>query len=215
MTVYHCTLRGTIDSGTVGEIFSHSLGIESGFTTDVVAQAVHDTWITLWGSDALGIGTFFTPQITYTEVTAAQVIDPMVPDLGAAVHKAFVPPLTGRAVGNMLPSQCSVAVSLTAGTRPDGRPFKGRFYLPTPHVAALDPSGLLPSASTTNLAIMLRDWLDSLTSLGHYPSVWSRTVDDLVNPVTLVRVGNRVDTIRSRRNRFPETYASEALAGPQ
>lgn len=214
MSVYACTFRGTIDSGTIGEIFSHSLGIESSASPAAVAQALHDEWVTLWGTAATGLGTFFTPQIEYTEATAAQVLDPMVPDLGAAAHSAFTPPLAGRAVGDMLPSQCAVAISLTAGTRPDGRPFRGRFYLPNPHEEALDLDGLLPTATTSNLATMFKDFFDRLNAAGHYVSVWSRTTEDLVNPVSLVRVGNRVDTIRSRRNRYPEVYSSQAVAGP-
>lgn len=215
MTVYACTFRGTIDTAAIGEIFSHSLGIESSASAAAVAQALHDAWVTTWGTAATGLGTFFTPQITYTDCTAAQVIDPMVPDLGAAAHSPFTPPLAGRATGDMLPSQCSVAVSLTAGTRPDGRPFKGRFYLPTPHETALDASGLIPSATTANLATMFKTLFETLNSAGHIVSVWSRTTEDLVNAVNLVRVGNRVDTTRSRRNRQPEVYSSQAVIGPQ
>lgn len=215
MSVYACTLRGTIATATVGEIFSHSLGIESASPAATVAQALHDAWVSTWGTAATGLGTIFTNAITYTEATAAQVLDPMVPDLGAAAHSAFAPPLAGRATGDMLPSQIAVAISLTAGTRPDGRPFKGRFYLPTPHEAFLDVNGLIPSATTANLALMFKQFFEVLNTAGHYVSIWSRTTEDLVNPVNLVRVGNRVDTIRSRRNRFPEVYSSQAVIGPQ
>lgn len=214
MTVYHTTFRGTIQTGTLGEIFSHSLGIESAADELAVAQSLHDHWMTFWGTDALGMGTMFPPGVTYTETTCAKVLDPMVPDLGAAAHVAFTPPLVGRG-GDMLPSQCSLAISLTAGNRPDGRPFKGRFHLPTPHESAVGPDGTLPTATTQNLATAIKDFLDDLAGDGHYAVVWSRTVEDLVNPVTLVRVGNKVDTIRSRRNRFPEVYASQAIVGPQ
>lgn len=215
MAVYACTLRGTINTASLGEIFSHSLGIESSGTPQTVATAVHAAWTTLWGTAATGIGTMFMPSVTYTEVTAAQVLDPMVPNLGAAYHAAFTPPLAGRATGKSLPSQVAVAISLTAGTRPDGRPFKGRFYLPCPSDAAIDANGMLPTATTQNLALGIKDFCEDLNQGGHYVSVWSRTTEDLVNVVNLVRVGNKVDTIRTRRNAQPEVYASQAVIGPQ
>lgn len=215
MSVYACTLRGTINTATLGEIFSHSLGVESSASAQVVATAIHDAWITLWGTAATGIGTMFMPTVTYTEATAAPVLDPLVPNLGAAYHAAFSPPLAGRATGKSLPSQVAVAVSLTAGNRPDGRPFKGRFYLPCPAESAIDTNGMLPTATTANLAIGVKDFFEDLNQAGHYVSVWSRTTADLVNAVNLVRVGNKVDTIRTRRNALPEVYSSQAVIGPQ
>lgn len=215
MTVYACTLRGTINTATLGEIFSHSLGIESSANTQTVAEAVKAAWTTLWGTAATGIGTMFMPTVTYTEATAAQVIDPMVPNLGAAFHAAFTPPLAGRATGKSLPSQVAVAVSFTAGNRPDGRPFKGRFYLPCPADSAIDTNGMLPTATTANLALGMKDFLEDLNQAGHYASVWSRTTAGLVNVINLVRIGNKVDTIRSRRNAQPEVYSSQAVVGPQ
>lgn len=215
MTVYHCTLRGTIASGSIGEIFSHSHGIESTSSASAVANAVHDAWATLWGTAATGLGTFFPTTVTYTEATAAQVIDPMVPDLGAAAHALFSPPLAGRSADpSLLPSQNALAVSVTAGVRPNGKPFRGRFYLPPINASAIDVDGLLPSATTASVATLFRDYLNTLSTAGHYPSIWSRTVEDLVQPITQVRIGNRVDTIRSRRNRYPEVYSVEPVTGP-
>lgn len=215
MTVYACTLRGTINTATLGEIFSHSLGVESSANAQTVATAIHDAWATLWGTAATGIGTMFMPTVTYTEATAAPVLDPLVPDLGAAYHAAFTPPLAGRATGKSLPSQVAVCVSFTAGNRPDGRPFKGRFYLPCPAETAIDTNGMLPTATTQNLAIGVKDFCEDLNQAGHYVSVWSRTTAGLTNVVNLVRVGNKVDTIRTRRNAQPEVYSSQAVIGPQ
>lgn len=215
MTVYYCALRGTINTAALGEVFSHSLGVESSGSSQVVAEAIRSAWTTLWGTAATGIGTMFMPTVTYTEATAAPVLDPMVPDLGAAWHAAFSPALAGRGTGKSLPSQCAVAVSLTAGNRPDGRPFKGRFYLPPPCDSAIDTNGMLPTATADNLAIGFKDFFEDLNQGGHYVSVWSRTTANLVNVVNLVRVGNKVDTIRSRRNAQPETYGSQAVIGPQ
>lgn len=211
MAVYHTSFRGTIATATVGEIFSHSHGIESGASAQAVAEAMRTSWQTAW----VGLSSFFGPQVQYTEATAAQVLDPTIPNLGAAWHASFEPPLTGTALDpTILPSQNAVAVSLTAGNRPDGRPFKGRFYLPPPHQDLIDADGFLSPTTTLNIANAIKGYLESLNAAGHVCSVWSRTEEDLVGWITQVRVGNKVDTIRTRRNAQPEVYATVAILGP-
>lgn len=212
MTVYHCTFRGTIATGSINEQFSHSHGVESGSSAQVVSEAMRGAWVNAWGV----LSSFFGAEVEYVETTAAQVLDPMVPDLGAAWHSAFAPPLTGTAIDNsILPSQNAIAVSLTAGSRPDGRPFKGRFYLPPPHQDLIDANGLLSSAQTLSIANGIKGYMDMMNAAGHLISIWSRTTEDLVNWVTQVRVGNKLDTIRSRRNAEPEIYSTVAIVGPQ
>lgn len=212
MPVYATTFRGTINSATVGEIFSHSHGVESAAGAQVVAEAMRTHWTTAWGV----LSSFFGAEIKYEEATAASVLDPMVPDLGAAWHAAFSPALAGTAIDNsILPSQNAIAVSLTAGNRPDGRPFKGRFYLPPPHQDLVDANGLLSSAQTLSIANGIKGYMDAMNAAGHVVTVWSRTTEDLVNPVNQVRVGNKLDTIRSRRNAQPEVYSTVAIVGPQ
>lgn len=214
MPVYHTTLRGTIQTASLGEIFSHSLGIQSSGPEMAVATAIRDAWITAWGTAATGLGTFHPAPVTYTEATAAKILDPTVPDLGAAAHVAFNPPLVGRGSTSMLPSQCAVAVSLTAGNRPDGRPFKGRFYLPPPSSGQAMTDGTIGSSNRDAVCVIIKNFLETLMQAGHWPSVWSRVDEDLVGVVNQVRVGNQVDTIRSRRNRYPEVYSVQAVAGP-
>lgn len=211
MAVFHTTFRGTIASATVGEIFTHSHGVQSASSTQVVSEAMRTHWTNAWGV----LSSFFGSQVTYDEATAAQVIDPMVPDLGAAWHTPFTPPLAGTALDpTILPSQNAIAVSLNAGLRPDGRPYKGRFYLPPPNQDLLDANGMMSSAQTLSIANGIKGYFDAMNAAGHVVSVWSRTTEDLVGVVTQVRVGNKVDTIRSRRNAQPEIYSSVAILGP-
>lgn len=215
MAVYHTTYRGMIQTGTLGEIFSHSHGIQSSASELVVAQALHDAWLVVWGTVSGELGSLFPVGVTYNEVTCAKVLDPTVPDLGAAAHVPFNPPLAGHGTsGGMLPSQCAIAVSLTAGVRPDGRPLKGRFYLPAPHQATVDSDGTLSSTETSLVATKFKTYFETLTAAGHIPSIWSRTDEDLVGIIDQVRCGNKVDTIRSRRNRYPEVYSVQAVVGP-
>lgn len=216
MVLFHTTLRGTIASGTVGEIFTHSMGVEAGGSAETVANAIRDEWMTCWGDGATGLGTAFNGLVTYTEATAAQVIDPLVPDLGAAHHALFTPPLVGSNPDPaILPSQNALVVSLTAGNRPDGRPFRGRFYLPPLHATAAENDGLLLTTYTDGIAVLIKDYLERLFQRQMWPVVWSRVEAGLINNVTQVRVGNRIDTMRSRRNRFPEVYSVEPVTGPQ
>jgi hypothetical protein len=215
MTVFHTTLKGTIAAGTVGEIFSHSLGIQSSESAQTVANAVRDAWQTAWRSGAPTLEAQTPDDVVYTEATAAVVLDPMVPDLGAAAHAPFSGGLAGTSVGGMLPSQIACAVSLTAGQRPDGRPFRGRFFLPPLANTVCDAQGQLSAGIATVIADAMKVFMDTLFAGAHWPSVWSRTTEDLVNYVTEVRVGNRLDTIRSRRNALPEVYQSRTPVGPQ
>lgn len=206
MTVYHTTLRGTIGSGAAADIFSHSLGIESVSDAQTVGNAIRDSWVTAWSGGGAGIDQHYNASTKYVEVTVAAVLDPMVPDLAAATHVPFTTPLPGLGIQETLPQQDAIAVSLTAGLRPNGTPFRGRFYLPAPQTLVVAGDGLLDPAVQQAILTSVSGHLTRLKALGHVPSVWSRTVEDLVNPVNLVRVGNKIDTIRRRRNALPETY---------
>jgi heme exporter protein D len=197
----------------VSEIFSHSLGIISSKTAAETAQAVRDSWQNVWSAGATPLKSYFHPSVVYVEATAATVIDPIKPDLSAAAHSQFSPAQAGTGLGDMMPSQNALAVSLTAGVRPNGTPFKGRFYLPPLSTAVLGADGTLDTLATSALADAMKAWLDALSAGGYVPAVWSRTVASLQAPVVSIRVGNKVDTIRSRRNALPEVYQQRMIAG--
>lgn len=226
MANYLCTLRGTLAAGTVGEIFSHSLPIQSTTDSSGVASALVTAWNGVWAQAGGQIANLFHPSVTYTEATAAGIMDltgtdpaKPWPKLMKASHASFAPPLAGTALTNALPSQNSVAVSTTGGTYPNGTAIKGRFYLPGVAVGALTASdGLLPLATQNELADGMNMFIRSLAASGHTACVWSRGIkaDPLYSsfaPMLTIRVGNRVDTIRRRRNHFPETYVERIVLG--
>lgn len=215
MATYLTTLRGTIAAGSVGEIFSHSLGIQSSATADVVATAVRDAWTTAFTTGTSPLNTMFPEEIVYTEATAAVVIDQVVPNLGAAFHAPFSGGLPGVQTGSMLPPQTALAVSLRAGVRPNGAPLKGRFYLPTMTTAAMLPDGTVNPGTAQGVLDQIKVFMDALFAASHWPCVWSRTVANLVGVVDQIRVGDRFDTIRSRRNASPELYLVATPVGPQ
>lgn len=205
MANYLTTLRGTIVPNTLGEIFTHSLAIVSASTADVVATEVRDAWQAQWVAEVPPLQADWPTSVTYTEATAAQILQLFDGTLGAAQHVPFSPTRPGTAVGEMLPSQTAIAVSLVAGLRANGTPMKGRFYLPAPTEAATDANGMISLALQQRIADYMGQFISTLQASGHTPCVWSRT-EGRLSTVDSIRVGNKFDTIRRRRNHFPETY---------
>lgn len=223
MTDYLANFRGTLTGGTLSEIFTHSIAIKSSASPSAVAQACVAALSGRWPGPAPGMATVFGTGVTYTEVTVASIIDPLLhygpdpdnpgaeiqvgPKVSVAYHAPFQPPISGADAAGSLPSQNAIAVSYSAlAALPNGADAKGRFYLPTPAKSAVDNvSGML----TTNAQqICLDVWagvFSDLTAGGHQLAVWSRKYG-LLYTAQEMRVGNKVDTIRSRRNKGLETY---------
>lgn len=145
--------------------------------------------------------------VIYDAVIANEITDLSTGDLNAG----HISPATISGAGGVLPPQLSVTFSLTAGSRPNGAPIRGRFYLPTPSDGALDGNGTLDTSGQTFYASWGGNYLDDLIGLGITPCVWSRTLA-LMSPVTSARVGSVVDTIRTRREQLPENYVDATPA---
>lgn len=215
MTNYYATVRGTLASATLQEMFLHTFAIISSADQDTVANALATEWQELLNTAPDGgLKTLFPPPVIYNEVTVARIINQEPPDprIAAASHVQF-DPIPGTAVPGMLPSQCSLAVSITAGSRPNGVPAKGRFHLPGPAAANVDANdGTLLPVVRDRTRDQMANWWASMNQLGHRPALWSRTYGTVVGWDNM-RVGNKIDTIRRRRNELPEAY-SVAIAVP-
>lgn len=214
MTAYYCTVRGTIQTASLQEIFQHSIVVDSPTDQATTAAGVESTFRAAFGGVGTKLAGAISNGVVYTEVTAAKINDLFgvtKPVLQAASHVIMSPTLTGAATGNMLPAQNTVTVSLTAGLKPNGANYKGRFYLPTPPISAVAADGKLVASLRTQLTNWAKEWLDALKFVGCVPQVWSRH-NGVISPVVTVRVGDRVDTIRSRRNKGVEAYATQTLA---
>jgi hypothetical protein len=206
MADFLTTLRGTIAPAVVSEIFSHSLAIRSNADSTVLAEDVKNSWNNTWQVGGPNISLYFPLEVEYVEATAALILDPVTPKVSAAYHASFPAGTTGANINGMMPAQNAVAVSLQAGVRDNGTPLRGRFYLPTLGQDTVEgTSGVLLPSVQQGIADGIRSFLTALETQGHTPCVWSRTLGS-VSPVTLMRVGNRVDTIRTRRNHGVETY---------
>lgn len=208
MTDYLVTLKGKLVPTGQAEDFIHTCTVVSSASPTVLAQAVHDVWDQAWAGPAGTIGNAFSAQVTYVDVGVAEILDFLDGALSAATHIGFTPPLAGTNLTSMLPTQLAVAVSLRAGVRANGTPLKGRTYLPTPALDTIDTvNGHLKAQYQTVIADGYAGFVQGMLQLGHGVSVWSRK-EARINQVTEVRVGNQVDTIRSRRNVIDETYVA-------
>lgn len=210
MTNYYATCRGKIATSSLKEIFVHSFAIISASSAQTVAQDLATTWAACLntGSGGFPLKSLFGGSVVYDEITVAQLLNAEPPDprLASATH-VTIGPVTGTGVTAGIPSQCAVAVSMKAGTKANGVPQKGRFYLPPPATTHLDASsGLLQTDRPDVIRDTIAGWWVAMRGAGHAPALWSRTYGT-VKPWDAIRVGRTVDTIRRRRNELPESYS--------
>lgn len=215
MTNYLVSYRGTLATATIGEIFTHTLAVVSSSDPAELANDAEVEWREAWDAGTPKLGTAFPGSTIYTEVVAAEILKLEGGEgaLHAGTHKPFTPNLAGLGTATPMPAQCAVAVSLEAGTYQNGVKVKGRFYLPTPHSDVLAPTGIMGLTYQTVLHTGMVNFLAGMEAKGHVPCVWSRSAPKhgggkFLQPVEKIRVGDRVDTVRRRRNARAETYMS-------
>ena len=101
------------------------------------------------------------------------------------------------------PLQCAVVVSLETDLR--GSSYRGRFYLPPMGGnAMITGAGRLSDTLRDPIAQAAREFLGNVINAGAVPIVASKKPANTV--ITGVRVGNVVDTLRTRRNSLLEAY---------
>lgn len=116
--------------------------------------------------------------------------------------------------GNVLP-QASCAVTLDARTRGQ-RARLSRFYLPMPAAFISITTGRATSLQQTFL-VPSAGFIDRVNAAAQrlHPGLVvvaaSKLGSGAVNPVKAVRIGDVVDTMRSRRNGLRETYQYQEL----
>lgn len=109
-------------------------------------------------------------------------------------------------------NQAALVVTLETGV-PRGLANRGRLYLPLPR-AAVGSTGRITSSLVSGMATQMRDLLDDLNGIATTSRVCvaSGVREGAIRPVTSVRVGDVIDTMRSRRAQVGEFYSSAALA---
>lgn len=211
MTNYHVGLNGTFALGSDSDEFVHGLSVISTAEPSALAVAVQLAWEDAWADPLGAVANLFPTTVTYTDVTVAAVLDPIAGTLFAAFHQPFNAGLSGTSAAPSIPSQNAIAVSLTAGQRPNGTYIKGRFYLPSPATNALEANtALLTPTARTTIADNMAGFVTALKVAGHQPAVWSRVLGTF-SPVQQLRVGSKVDTQRRRRNDSVEVYVARPI----
>jgi len=125
----------------------------------------------------------------------------------------FDPRLNGTGGSTPAP-QVSLAISLTTAIA-RGRAHAGRYYLPIPAPQA-QATGRLSAQAVGEQVSAAQTFLEAVNAAvpGYDVGVTSNLGTGTQQLVTGVRVGDVLDTIRSRRSAFQETYQSLPVVGP-
>lgn len=127
------------------------------------------------------------------------------------VYHDFLTPLPGTVATNV-PPQIALAISLVTA-RARGRAHAGRFYLPCPGIGVSAVTGVLSVADQNKYRDACVTFLNkiNLSVPGFQVGVTSDLGTGREEEVTAVRVGQAMDTIRSRRSKMPENYSQANL----
>jgi hypothetical protein len=107
------------------------------------------------------------------------------------------------------PPQLAVCVSLVTGRA--GASGKGRFFLPMVGFAPSLTDRRLTAADCGEVANAARDFVQDVNAITGFGGVVVASTKGYLSPVTAVRVGRAIDTIRSRRGDIPEGYVTAAV----
>ena len=126
-----------------------------------------------------------------------------------------IPGGVGGSQGPTHAPQVAIAVSLgTAKSR--GRAARGRFYVPSPNVQLQADTGAVSTGFAESVRLAAVTLINAVNEsvAGHYVGVASEVGTGAFEPVTSVRVGRALDTIRSRRTSIPEAYTADTVIIP-
>lgn len=207
--VWSNNVRFANDDGSI-PINTDEGDILEGLMSDLQARFVADAGSTGLGySSAVDLrwGKFnkIGPDGRYASATETHVLDLPAPVPGLQTPAASIP-------------QVALAVSWGTG-RARGPASRGRIYVPMPQQVPQLTTGRLTAAQTAkaadNWAALLQEWGDEpgIDMSGLVPSVVSSVGTGAAEPITRVRVGDVLDTMRSRRNAMEEVYSTATVGG--
>lgn len=122
------------------------------------------------------------------------------------VQHELIPPVPGGSSSNVAPQLALAVSTATAVTR--GRASKGRWYLPIPG-APIEPTGVLSTPYQSSALSAATQFVQACnTALAPWHAgVVSDAGTGAQRTITHLRVGRVMDTMRSRRDKFEESYA--------
>jgi hypothetical protein len=137
-------------------------------------------------------------------------------DKGNTTLFDFTPAASGTG-STLIAPQISLVISLVTAKK-RGLASSGRFYHPVPMATIADTAGLISAATAQSHADAAATLIKGLNALWA-GNTWRVGVASDVGaghfePVTAVRVGRVLDTMRSRRTALTETYVSNITAIP-
>jgi hypothetical protein len=151
-------------------------------------------------------GTHLAPRIgTHARLTEVKVVR-----IGAGglydgpMHLVDVNVPGTDASGVVYPYQISHAISLGTGVR--GSRYRGRFYMPAPKYAVDSNEGTLTAGQADQMRTSVAAFLNAVNALPEVDRVVIASSHGFNTPVSEVRVGRVLDTIRTRRRSLPEAY---------
>jgi hypothetical protein len=227
---WRLTLSGTLGTGTPApEIWSlgMSIGASAGPLGGVPSQDVFDAMCAAVTPliTAGGMGIANTVRLTSVQVAAINASGHFATGADGAYQRLIKDysgqQLVGNAAHSTEPPQAALVVSLN--TSRVGRVGKGRFYLPMPCFPTAAADLLISAAAATSVRDVVKERLTALNAAmangtpPQGPRVCVASGGSLKNgtppgnyPVTSVRIGRAIDTVRSRRNALQESYTASA-----
>lgn len=205
------TMNGTLGNAAGGPVERFSMGVcmETAFAPGSVSDA-DPFW-----SDVKNDCVAFFGRAETSIHAAAKLTEVKIARIGADGKYTQDPRIYavsqagGATAGGLHPPQCSLVVSMTSGRR--GPSGKGRFYLPLPAVT-LDPATMvIADAQRDAIAGSAQTFLNNLNDAVALdvvtgPVVVIASTKGFNTPVTGVRVGQAIDTVRSRRRSLKEAF---------
>lgn len=197
MPTYDLITRGTLHGI---ETFSYSCAVTGSGSLADAATAAADASTAMHA--ATGFDATFDDGVAWIDIVVNQI-----PDGGGVVIDSQIVTAAdaGSDTGGACPNQCAIVVSKLTGF--SGSRNRGRMFLPPPATSELTAAGRLDTAGVTAVAAGITAWKNSLIGDGFTPVLVSPSQSaNLV--LTSFRVGNVIDTMRSRRNSLAEVYTS-------
>jgi len=188
------------------EIFSFGMNLMNPIAPAGPANAI-DSYAAAAQAFFGSAGSYIGEQCVLTQVKLAQ-INPAGTYLAPAEVRN-VNTTGGANSGPIHPPQVAWVVSLNART--DTRHQKGRFYLPGPRVAIVGATQRTAQTAPGEVASTVQTFLRAINAVDSARPVIVASKSGLNTIVTSVRVGDVVDTMRTRRDKLRETYSELAL----
>lgn len=183
-----------------------------------VSQAWVDALKTPWSNFFSGATEGFSFRFRTLGIKASLILADGTTDLDEIKTSTYATPIVGGSASAGFPPQCTIVAQLRASS-PVGLGAKGRMYLPGQSYG-LDATGHLSGSDTARCALGLRNFLDAAETATDSPGYIINASKGRVGipyaapvnrRVTMVRVGDVVDTQRRRRNALTEAYAESSL----